>query len=239
MVGVPAEALRVNKQHLRNAMKGLTDSLMIVSEPFAVAYGMDALLHALIIDIGAGTTDFCVMSGRYPTEDDQRTLAQAGDWVDEQLAKMIGERYPDARFSIHMVREWKEKHELRRRAQGAGRGDRAGQRQAHPARHHRRDARRLRRAAARRWRRPCSTCWSRVEPEYQERVRHNVILSGGSGLIGGLGAALEKALGEVGGGKVRVVEGPGLRGLRRRPGHRPRRARIGLGEAGCRERLLT
>ena len=85
VVGVPAEALRVNKQQLRNALKGLVDSLMIVSEPFAVAYGLEALLHALVIDIGAGSADFCVMNGRYPTDEDQRTLTTAGDYVDEQL----------------------------------------------------------------------------------------------------------------------------------------------------------
>jgi len=54
VIGVPAEALRVSRQNLRNAVKGLADSLMIVSEPFAVAYGMDALLHTMVIDIGAG-----------------------------------------------------------------------------------------------------------------------------------------------------------------------------------------
>src|SRR5262247_3192251 len=47
VVGVPAEALRVSKQHLRNAVKGIADALMIVSEPFAVAYGMDALVHTM------------------------------------------------------------------------------------------------------------------------------------------------------------------------------------------------
>src|SRR5690606_18564100 len=76
VVGVPAEALRVNKQHVRKALEGWVDNLMIVSEPFAVAYGMEALLHSLIIDSGAGTTDFCVMNGRLPTEEDQRTLTQ-------------------------------------------------------------------------------------------------------------------------------------------------------------------
>ena len=55
-----------------------------MSEPFAVAYGLDALLHTMIIDIGAGTTDFCVMKGRYPTEEDQRTLTVAGDSLDNQ-----------------------------------------------------------------------------------------------------------------------------------------------------------
>ena len=82
VIGVPAEALRVSKQHLRQALKGIADRLMIVSEPFAVAYGLDALLHTLIIDIGAGTTDFCVMNGHYPTDEDQRTLELAGDAVD-------------------------------------------------------------------------------------------------------------------------------------------------------------
>ena len=110
VVGVPAKALRVNKQSLRDAVAPLVDSLMIVSEPFAVAYGLDALLHAMIIDIGAGTADFCVMRGRMPTDEDQRTLTVAGDWVDEQLAGAIAEAHPDADFTIHMVREWKEKY---------------------------------------------------------------------------------------------------------------------------------
>ena len=69
--------------------RGSPTRLMIVSEPFAVSYGMDALLHTMIVDIGAGTTDFCVMRGRYPTEEDQRTLTHAGDSVDEQLATLI------------------------------------------------------------------------------------------------------------------------------------------------------
>src|ERR671911_287646 len=47
VVGVPAEALRVNKQHVRKALDGAVESLMIVSEPFAVAYGMEALVHSM------------------------------------------------------------------------------------------------------------------------------------------------------------------------------------------------
>ncbi len=104
VVGVPAEAFRVSRQRLRGAMDGLADSVMLVSEPFAVAYGLEALLHAMIIDIGAGTTDLCIMQGRYPAEEDQRTLPDAGDAVDEQLSKVIRERHPEAQFSIHMIR---------------------------------------------------------------------------------------------------------------------------------------
>src|SRR5262252_3763354 len=109
VLGVPAAAMRTNKQNLRDVLKGLFDKLIIVSEPFSVAYGLDALLHTLIIDIGAGTTDFCVMKGRYPTDEDQRTLTVAGDSIDAHLQQLIGDKYPDADFTVFMVREWKEK----------------------------------------------------------------------------------------------------------------------------------
>jgi rod shape-determining protein MreB len=49
---------------------------------------------------------------------------------------------------------------------------------------------------------------TRVEPEFQDRVRHNVILAGGGSRIPGLAAALERALDEAGGGAVRAVEDP-------------------------------
>src|SRR5436309_1275912 len=109
VVGVPAEAFRVSKQHLRGVMNGIADRVMLVSEPFAVAYGLEALLHSLVIDIGAGTADLCVMQGHYPTEEDQRTLPNAGDAIDEYLLKLLPERYPEVQLSIHMIREWKEK----------------------------------------------------------------------------------------------------------------------------------
>jgi rod shape-determining protein MreB len=207
VVGVPAEALRVNKQSLRKAMDGLVDGLMIVSEPFAVAYGLEALLHTLIIDIGAGTTDFCVMSGRYPTEENQRTLTHAGDWVDDQLHNLVRERYPDAAFSRHMIRRWKEKHSF------------VGETkqpvlvevpiQGKPSEI---DITRELRTACEGLLPPIVETMvdliSRAEPEYQAKIRSNVILSGGTGLIRGFGTALEKALQEIGGGRVRVIQDP-------------------------------
>ena len=207
VVGVPAAALRTNKQYLRNSMKGIVDSLLIVSEPFAVAYGLDALLHTMIIDIGAGTTDFCVMKGRYPTEDDQRTLTVAGDSIDTQLLKLIEERYPQANVTIYMVRDWKEKYSF------VGDSEQKALVTA-PVKGvpTELDITNEMKAA-------CETIvapvvetmldlLARVEPEFQERVRNNIILSGGGGLIRGLPEALEKALEQVGGGKVRYMEDP-------------------------------
>ena len=207
VVGVPAEALRTSRQHLRNAVKGLADALMIVSEPFAVAYGMEALLHTMIIDIGAGTTDFCVMKGRYPTDEDQRTLTQAGDSVDSQLATLVRTRQPDAQFSIHMVREWKERSSF------------VGEPPAPVIVTVQIAARSTALDITNEMRRACESLvgpitetmldlLTRVEPEFQDRVRHNVILAGGGSRIPGLAAALERALDEAGGGAVRAVEDP-------------------------------
>ncbi|MFL6248228.1 MAG: rod shape-determining protein [Thermoanaerobaculia bacterium] len=207
VVGVPAASLRTNKQYLRNAMKGIVDSLLIVTEPFAVAYGLDALLHTMIVDIGAGTTDFCVMKGRYPTEEDQRTLTIAGDSIDAQLLKLIEERYPQANVTVYMVREWKEKFSF------VGEAPKpvivTAPIKGVPTEL---DITNEMKAA-------CETILppvvetmldllARVEPEFQERVRNNIILSGGGGLIHGLADALEAALKSVGGGSVRYMEDP-------------------------------
>jgi rod shape-determining protein MreB len=207
VVGVPAASLRVNKQSLRKAMSDLVDSLMIVSEPFAVAYGLEALLHTMVIDIGAGTADFCVMRGRLPTDEDQKTLTTAGDWLDEQLEMLIRERHPDASFSIHMVRGWKEQHSFVGEPKGAvkvtvpvaGRPTEIDITEP------------MRQACESLLPPVVETMFdllSRVDPEYQERVRNHIVLAGGTGMIRGIDKHLERELEQLGGGKVRRVSDP-------------------------------
>ncbi len=207
VVGVPAEALRVNKQQLRNVMAGLVDSLMIVSEPFSVAYGLDALLHALIIDVGAGTADFCVMKGRFPTEEDQRTLTQAGDWVDEQLEKLISAKYPEVNFSGYMARDWKEKYAFVGEPKKTVKVTVPVKGKPTEI-----DITQEIRTACESLIAPLSETMlellAKVEPEYQAEVRNHIILSGGSALIRGLSETLELALDEYGGGTVKRVEDP-------------------------------
>lgn len=207
VVGVPAATLRVNKQSLRKAMGDLVDSLIIVSEPFAVAYGLEALLHTLVLDIGAGTADFCVMRGRLPTEEDQRTLTTAGDWLDEQLEALIREQHPEASFNVHMVRQWKEKHSFVGEPKApvkvtvpvSGKPTEI-------------DITQPMRTACEALLPPLVETMldllSRVDPEFQERVRGNVILAGGTSLIRGLDKRLEAELAQVGGGRVSRVSDP-------------------------------
>ena len=207
VVGVPAEAMGTSRQRVRAAMDGIADSVMLVSEPFAVAYGTEALLHSLVIDIGAGTADICVMEGRYPTEDEQRTLPNAGDAIDQRLFSSLQERYPHAQFTIHAVRAWKEKHsfvgEPKRRVVVSTSAD------GKPVEV---DITDDMRAACESIVAPVAEAVrdlvARVEPEYQQRVLNNIILSGGTGLIEGLPEALKGALSELGKAQVKLVKDP-------------------------------
>jgi len=207
VIGVPAEALRVNRQHLREAIRGFIDHLIIVSEPFAVAYGLDALLNAMVVDIGAGTADFCVMQGRYPTDEDQRTLPNAGDWVDEQILKVLAEEQPELRVSVHSARSWKEtfgfvgnsKKSVTVTTPIAGKPTEIDITSA------------LKQACDNLVPPVAETMLdliASVEPEFQERIRNNVILAGGTAAMPGLAEALENAMKVYGGGTVQVAEDP-------------------------------
>ena len=65
VIGAPAEASHVDKTAIFDAAAGSVNAAMIISEPFAVAYALDMIEHTLVIDIGAGTTDFGLFLVRY------------------------------------------------------------------------------------------------------------------------------------------------------------------------------
>jgi rod shape-determining protein MreB len=211
VIGVPAEALRVNRKHLRDAMSSFLDHLIVVSEPFAVAYGLDALLHAMIVDIGAGTADFCVMQGRYPTDEDQRTLPNAGDWVDEQILKVLAEEQPEIEPTVHAVRQWKEAHGF------VGENKKAVKVTTPVAGIPRQvDITSALRQACQALVPPVAETMAdlvaTVDPEFQARVRKNIVLAGGTAGMPGLAAALEASLEPYGGGTVQVAEDPVFQG---------------------------
>ncbi|MCG8701563.1 MAG: rod shape-determining protein, partial [Bacteroidales bacterium] len=110
VIGAPAQASLGNKALIINAVKELADSVIICSEPFAVAYGLDRLNETLVIDIGAGTIDLCRMHGTMPEADDQVTIDKAGDHIDQTLHDLIKAKYPEAQFSIQMIKDIKDRY---------------------------------------------------------------------------------------------------------------------------------
>ena len=109
VIGVPAQAQINNKDAILQAARESVDSVMLCSEPFSVAYGLDMLEDVLVIDIGAGTVDLCRMHGTMPEESDQITMETAGDFVDNELGKEIAKAFPEAQFTKQMLKELKER----------------------------------------------------------------------------------------------------------------------------------
>ncbi len=206
-IGVPAEALKVNKLAIRDAVREYADALMVVSEPFAVAYGIEALTNAMVIDIGAGTADFCVMHGTMPAEDDQRTLTLAGDYVDRQLLGLLTERHPDARFSETAVRQFKEQHGY----VGAANGKLAVKASVEGKVKDVDISKELQQACASILPGIVETAvdlLSRYDPDFQDIVRKNIYVAGGGSQIKGIAEALEDRLKEYGPTRVRTVDDP-------------------------------
>lgn len=205
VVGVPAEAFRESRQRIRAAMDGIADTVMLVSEPFAVAYGAEALTNAMVIDIGAGTADICVMQGHYPTEDDQRSLSSAGDSIDQRLFKALQERYPNAQFTIHTVRSWKEKFSFVGEPKS-----RVVVTTASAGKPMEIDITDDMRMACESIVPPIAETvrelLSRVEAEHQQALLNNIILAGGTSLIDGLPEALKSALAELGKTRISIVK---------------------------------
>jgi len=110
VIGAPAQATIRNKEAILEAAKESVDSVMLCSEPFSVAYGLEMLDEVLVVDIGAGTTDLCRMHGTMPEDDDQITNTFAGDFVDDEIMKALRIACPGAVFTKEMVKAIKEKH---------------------------------------------------------------------------------------------------------------------------------
>ena len=207
VVGVPADTLKVNKLAIRKAVSEFVHSLMVVSEPFAVAYGMDLLNNALVIDIGAGTTDFCIMHGTIPSEEDQKTILAAGDYIDDQLFSYLTEKYPNAKFNKNMVRQFKENYSFVREGSREVRVEIPvdGKPVAHDITN---EVRRACESILPAIVEATTEMIARFDPEFQVKIKNNIVLAGGGSLINGIREYLHDALKEYGSCKVTCVEDP-------------------------------
>ena len=208
VVGAPALASTKNKKTLLEIADGVLHDAMIVSEPFAVAYGLKLFASALIIDIGAGTVDLCRMAGTIPTAEDQITTMKAGDHIDGVFLELIKKKYPAAEFTLAMVKRFKEENSSISKV-----GEHVfielpvdGKPTNHDVTEELREACRavvpdivegVRKLVA------------AFDPEFQRGLKRNVVLAGGGSQIVGLRKAIEDHMKEeLGYGRVTQVEEP-------------------------------
>ncbi|MDC3335630.1 rod shape-determining protein [Opitutales bacterium] len=122
VIGIPAVADAEAKDNLKKAAKGAFDGILFIPEPFLAALGMrdegrlqdpeykDPVSNSLFVDIGAGTTDFCIVQGYFPKPEDLLSIPFAGNEVDVLLDKAIREEYPEVDVPLSMIRKFKESY---------------------------------------------------------------------------------------------------------------------------------
>ncbi|MEE4359549.1 MAG: rod shape-determining protein [Desulfococcaceae bacterium] len=204
-IGVPAQASINSKRAIIDITEDFVDKILIVSEPFAVAYSIDCFDETLIVDIGGGTTDLCRMHGSIPEEEDQLTLKVAGNFLDEQLCRAILEKYPHVQLSPQIVRRIKEKYGyvsdvsdpviVTLREQGI------------PSEYDLTDI--LRESCLKLTNPICSAIQKLVgtfDPDFQEKLRNHIIIAGGGSRLKGIDRAVEKSLKPYGGGNAATVQ---------------------------------
>jgi rod shape-determining protein MreB len=207
VIGVPAQATAKNKTAILEATKDIFDSVMIVSEPFTVAYGMQRMSDVLVVDIGAGTTDLCRMHGTVPTEEDETSFTIAGDAVDQKLHDLIKAKYPNAQLTVNMCKSYKEQY-------GYVTDNQTKIEVTIPV-----DGKPTPHDITAEMKQACEILVdpiveaikkliSSFNPEFQEKLRNNIILGGGGGQMRGLNKRIEDGLQSIGGGHVTVCEEP-------------------------------
>jgi rod shape-determining protein MreB len=122
VVGVPANADPEAREQIRRAVVGAFERVLLIPEPFLAAIGVredsrlgqtqyfDPVSNSLIVDIGAGTTDLCLVRGYFPIAEDQTSFNFAGDAVDALLHSAISQLYPESNLDPLSVRQIKEAH---------------------------------------------------------------------------------------------------------------------------------
>ncbi|MDQ7780099.1 MAG: rod shape-determining protein [Planctomycetota bacterium] len=122
VVGSPANAPADKLKELRRSVGHAFSRILILPEPFLAAVGLrddsrledpayrDPTRASLVVDIGAGTTDFCVVQGFYPTPNELISIAKGGNDIDLLLYTALKKKYPDMNLSALAVRRLKELH---------------------------------------------------------------------------------------------------------------------------------
>ena len=206
VVGAPALASENDKQAIIDVTQDLVDSVMVVSEPFLVAYGLGLYNNALVVDIGAGTLDLCRMHGTIPEDEDQRTLYKAGSFIDDKFHGLLQEKVKDSPISLNQARSIKERYAfVSPITEGISVEFQV-------------EGKAVLYNIAEELKAACEEVLpdtlaaireliTTFEPEFQDELRNNIVLAGG-GQIRGLPVVIESDLAEFGPARVTVVDDP-------------------------------
>ena len=203
----PSHVSFTDKSNLVATLRGQVNAIMLVTEPFATAFAINEIGGSIVVDIGAGTTDIARIHGTFPTDEDQVTIQEAGDWLDLELKNLIAKKFTGAQITKDMVRKWKEESsyvggdvrtvEVSLSVDGKSQNVDIGD---------------LIQEACELLVPKVGNAIKRIvaeaDPEYQPVLRNNIILSGGGSLIEGLAERVAREISDIGDVNVWCVENP-------------------------------
>ena len=203
----PSHVSFTDKSNLVATLRGQVNAIMVVTEPFATAFGISEIGGSIVVDVGAGTTDIARIHGTFPTDEDQVTIQEAGDWLDIELMTLISKKFTGAQITKDMVRKWKEESsyvggdtrtvEVNLSVDGKNQTVDIGD---------------LIQEACELLIPKVGNAIKRIvaeaDPEYQPVLRNNIILSGGGSLIEGLAERVARDISDIGDVNVWCVENP-------------------------------
>lgn len=120
IVGVPAAMSTQDYANMREVLSVAFSQTTLVPEPFLAALGyrnekrlgeenyIDPVRNSLFVDIGAGTTDLCIIQGYIPGQKDLISLPFAGDWLDQAIVNAAKVHYPELNLPLTKARAIKE-----------------------------------------------------------------------------------------------------------------------------------
>ena len=203
----PSHVSFTDKSNLVATLRGQVNAIMVVTEPFATAFAIGEIGGSIVVDVGAGTTDIARIHGTFPTDEDQVTIQEAGDWLDIELMNLVAKKFTGAQITKDMVRKWKEESsyvggdvrtvEVALSVDGTSQNVDIGD---------------LIQEACEMLVPKIGNAIKRIvaeaDPEYQPVLRNNIILSGGGSLIEGLADRVAREISDIGDVNVWCVENP-------------------------------
>jgi rod shape-determining protein MreB len=145
------------------------------------------------------------MHGSLPDAEDQVTLTSAGNFLDAEITRAILEKYPEVQLTPQIVRRIKEKYGYVSdtsdpiRVTLTNRGI--------PAEY---DITDILRESCLRMTHPIAQAIQELvgtfDPDFQERLRENIIIAGGGSRLKGIDLAIERSLKAYGGANAECVQ---------------------------------
>lgn len=119
VVAEPINLSSEGRHHFQQALRGLFEQVIFLPRPYLTALGLRQQLApdasqvnannaALVVDLGAGSTEICRLGGKYPRTGEMAGVAFGGDQAVVLIRESLRQEYPSFQPGRALIRSWLE-----------------------------------------------------------------------------------------------------------------------------------